>query len=349
MSENQTPTAADRPQYTRKDFLSSTEPRWCLGCGTYATFNGMTRTFLKLGHARENFAVISGIGCSSRLPYYSNTYGFHTIHGRAPTVAMGLKIVNPALDVWVVTGDGDGLSIGGNHFMHMMRRNPNIKMVLFNNQIYGLTKGQTSPTSPLGVKTKSTPYGSIDRPMHPLTVALGAGATFVARVPDTDNELMFQVLNEAAAHKGVAIIEVLINCVIFNDGAFSSLTEKATRPDTTVKLEAGKPLIFGANRDRGIRMNGVHPEVVKVGEGGVPLSEIVVHDPGNSNAGYAFMLAEMGGGDLPVPFGVLRQVQDHIYEPAQPKPTPEGFAKLMRGSAAWVCESDGSVHPYSEK
>lgn len=342
----QAPVLSEHPPLTRKDFLSSTEPRWCLGCGTYSTFNGMTRVFVDSGLPREKIAVISGIGCSSRLPYYSNTYGFHTIHGRAPTVAMGLKSVNPDLAVWLVTGDGDGLSIGGNHFMHMMRRNPKIKMVLFNNQIYGLTKGQTSPTSPLGTKTKSTPYGSIDRPMHPLTVALGAGATFVARVPDTDNDMLFQVLKAAAAHDGVAMVEVLINCVIFNDAVFAPLTDKATRPDTTVKLEAGKPLIFGANRDKGIRMNGVNPEVVKVGEGGVPLSEILIHDPSNPNTGYAFMLAEMGG-ELPVPFGILRQVQDHVYQPVVGKPTPDGFAKAMRGSGAWVCEADGSVHAFA--
>src|ERR1035437_6724691 len=188
MTEIQSPV----PAYTRKDFLGA-DPRWCLGCGNYATLNAMTRIFVNSGTPRENFAVISGIGCSSRLPYYLNTYGFHTIHGRAPTVAMGLKMANPDLNVWVITGDGDGLSIGGNHFIHTMRRNPNLKVIVFNNQIYGLTKGQTSPTSPLGSKTKSTPAGSFDRPMHPLTVALGAGATFVARVPDTDNDMLFKV------------------------------------------------------------------------------------------------------------------------------------------------------------
>ncbi|OFZ13234.1 MAG: 2-oxoacid:ferredoxin oxidoreductase subunit beta, partial [Bdellovibrionales bacterium RBG_16_40_8] len=273
-------TQSSTPAYTRKDFLAA-EPRWCLGCGDYAALNALTRVFLSSGTLRENFAIISGIGCSSRLPYYSNTYGFHTIHGRAPSVAMGLKMTNPDLNVWVVTGDGDGLSIGGNHFIHTMRRNPNIKVIIFNNQIYGLTKGQTSPTSPLGSKTKSTPAGSFDRPMHPLTVALGAGATFVAQVPDTDNELLFNVLNAANKHKGVALIEILINCVIFNDGAFSCFTDKATRPDTTVKLEAGKPLLFGANMDKGIRMKSDRPEIVKVGEGGVPVSEILVHDPAN--------------------------------------------------------------------
>lgn len=336
----------NKQKYTRKDFLSSSEPRWCLGCGTYSTFNAITKTFMNAGIAREKFAVISGIGCSSRLPYYSNTYGFHTIHGRAPSVAIGLKSANPDLNVWVITGDGDGLSIGGNHFIHMMRRNPNIKMVLFNNQIYGLTKGQTSPTSPLGTKTKSAPYGSQDRPMHPLTLALGAGATFAARVPDTDNEMLASVLEAASKHEGVAIVEVLINCVIFNDGVFAPLTEKTSRPDTTVNLEAGKPLLFGVNKDKGIQMINDRPHVVKVGEGGVPLSEIVVHDPANPNSGYAFMLAEMGGGEVPVPFGILRQIQEHVYQPVVPTQPREAFDKALRGSNAWVHEADGTIRAF---
>ncbi len=343
-NSGQLPTdPAEKPKLTRKDFLSGIEPRWCVGCGDYSTFNAVTRVFVNSGIAREKFALISGIGCSSRLPYYSNTYGFHTIHGRAPTVAMGLKIANPDLNVWVFTGDGDGLSIGGNHFIHLMRRNPNMKVVLFNNQIYGLTKGQTSPTSPLGVKTKSMPYGSIDRPMHPLTLALGAGATFVARVPDTDNDMLFQTLTAAQEHKGIAIVEVLINCVIFNDGVFAPFTDKATRPDTTVRLEAGKPLIFGAQSDRGIRMRDNRPEAVKIGEGGVSASDIIVHDPANPNSGYAFMLAEMGGAELPVPFGILRQTSEYVYQPAPGKPTPEGFAKVMQGSGAWMHEANGSI------
>lgn len=340
-TENLSP--ATPPKYTRKDFLSGTEPRWCAGCGTFSTLNAITRTFANRGINREKFAVISGIGCSSRLPYYTNAYGFHTIHGRAPSVAMGLKMINPELDVWVITGDGDGLSIGGNHFIHTMRRNPNIKVVLFNNQIYGLTKGQTSPTSPLGSKTKSTPYGSIDRPMHPLTVALGAGATFVARVPDNDNEMLFQAMAAAATHQGVAIIEVLINCVIFNDGAFSSLTEKTSRPETTIKLEAGKPLLFGAKMDKGIRMKNNRPEVVTFGPEGADISEIIVHDPANPNSGYAFMLAEMGGGDIPVPFGIIRQIQDHVYEPKKGKPSEDGFNKVLRGSGSWEHLNDGSI------
>ncbi|GIL18872.1 MAG: 2-oxoglutarate ferredoxin oxidoreductase subunit beta [Oligoflexia bacterium] len=331
------------PTYSRKDFLSSTEPRWCAGCGTFATFNGITRAFVNAGIEREKFAVVSGIGCSSRLPYYSNTYGFHTIHGRAPTVAMGLKMANPDLNVWVITGDGDGLSIGGNHFIHLMRRNPNIKVVLFNNQIYGLTKGQTSPTSPLGAKTKSAPYGSVDRPMHPLTVALGAGATFVARVPDTDNELMYQVLNAASKHEGVAIVEVLINCVIFNDKVFESITNKETRPDTTVLLEAGKPLLFGANKDRGIIMKNDRPTVAKIGEGGARLEDVIIHDPQNPNSGYAFMLAEMGDSELPVPYGIFRQIHEHVHKPHAGKGNKEGLLKTLRGSNTWSVDNSGKI------
>lgn len=338
---------AAKPKYTRKDFLTNTDPRWCLGCGDYATFNAITRVFLNSGIDREKFAVISGIGCSSRLPYYSNTYGFHTIHGRAPTVAMGLKLANPELNVWVMTGDGDGLSIGGNHFIHLMRRNPNIKMVLFNNQIYGLTKGQTSPTSPLGVKTKSTPFGSYDRPIHPLTMALGAGATFVARVTDSDNEMLFNVIEAASKHQGVAIVEVLINCVIFNDGAFKKYTDKTTRPDTTLSLQHGRPLLFGANMDHGIRLNKeAQPEIVKVGEGGVDVSEVLVHDISKSNAGYAFMLAQMGFEDsLPMPVGIFRQTDEHVYQPPVGKPTAESVNKVLRGSNTWVREADGSIKP----
>ncbi len=338
-----TTSAAAKPLYTRKDFLSSTDPRWCAGCGTYATFNGITRTFLNSGVEKEKFAVIAGIGCSSRLPYYSNTYGFHTIHGRAPTVAMGLKMINPDLNVWVITGDGDGLSIGGNHFIHLMRRNSNIKMVLFNNQIYGLTKGQASPTSPLGSKTKSSPYGSVDRPMHPLTMALGAGATFVARVPDNDNELMFQVMQAAMAHQGIALIEVLINCVIFNDGIFDPLTNKETRPDKTVLLEAGKPLIYGQQKNKGIIMKNDRPLSVTIGENGITEKDLILHDPQNPNSGYSFMLAEMGDQELPVPYGILRQIQEPVHKPHASKGTKEQLQNTLKGSGAWEVGSDGNI------
>jgi len=328
---------------TRKDFVSSSEPRWCVGCGCYSTLNSIFKTFIASGTPRENFALFSGIGCSSRLPYYSNTYGFHSIHGRAPTLAMGMKMVKPEQSVWIMTGDGDGLAIGGNHFIHLARRNPNIKMILFNNQIYGLTKGQVSPTSPRGTSTKSSPYGSLDRPFQPMTLALGAGATFVARVPDNDNEMLFAAMDAANKHDGVAIIEVLINCVIFNDAAYESLTGKESRADRTIRLEAGKPLLFGKNMDKGIRFRDAKAEVVKVGEGGVPLSEILVHDPSNLNSTYAFMLAEMGDSEMPMPIGIIRSIKDYVYTPYTCKPTPEGYKKAMLGGSAWETSADGTI------
>jgi 2-oxoglutarate ferredoxin oxidoreductase subunit beta len=320
------------PALTRKDFLSSVDPRWCAGCGDYATLNILTRVFAESGIPRENFAVISGIGCSSRLPYYINAYGFHTLHGRAPTVATGLKLANPALNVWVATGDGDGLSIGGNHFIHLIRRNPNIKLILFNNQIYGLTKGQLSPTSPQGTKTKSSPYGSIDRPMHPLTLALGAGATFVARTTDSDVDLLYKVLSAAQSHQGVAVVEVLINCVIFNDGTFDPLSKKA-----------GERLIYGAAMNKGIVMRGTQPESVVIGENGAKIEDVIIHDPKNPSGSYAYMLAEMMGPDMPVPLGVLKQTEEYVYEPFTKSPSREGFSKLMKGNGSWEIDSSGSV------
>lgn len=326
---------------TRTDFLSGVDPRWCAGCGDFSVFHSVTKVFASLGIPREKFAVISGIGCSSRFPYYTNTYGFHTLHGRAPTVAMGLKMTQPDLNVWITTGDGDALSIGGNHFIHLIRRNPNIKLVLFNNQIYGLTKGQASPTSSLGAKTKSTPYGTVDRPLSPLTLALGAGATFVARAPDNDPQLVSSVVSAAAEHQGTAIVEVLINCVIFNDGVFDSVTNKATRDETTVRLEQGKPLLFGKSRDKGIRLNsqGV-PEVVSLSA--VSQESLLVHDMASANGGYAFMLSEMGGGSYPVPYGVLKAVQESVYHLEPQKPTSEGFEKVLRGPNSWRLDARGN-------
>src|SRR5437870_1443928 len=224
------------PRLTRKDFTSDQDVRWCPGCGDYAILAQVQKVMPELGIARENIVFVSGIGCSSRFPYYMNTYGFHGIHGRAPAIATGLKMSRPELQVWVVTGDGDGLSIGGNHLMHALRRNIDLKILLFNNRIYGLTKGQYSPTSELGKKTKSTPYGTVDRPFNPLTLALGAGATFVARSVATDVAHLAQVLRRAAAHKGAAFVEILQNCNVFNDGAWSDLTEKATKADSQLLL-----------------------------------------------------------------------------------------------------------------
>src|SRR3989449_6628814 len=255
-------TATALPTLTAKDLASDQEVRWCPGCGDYSILAQMKKALAPLGIAREKTVFISGIGCASRFPYYMNTYGFHGIHGRAPAIATGLKMANPDLTVWVVTGDGDGLSIGGNHLMHALRRNVDLKILLFNNRIYGLTKGQYSPTSELGKVTKSTPVGSADHPLNPLLLALGVDATFVARTIDVEAKHQQDIIKRAAEHKGAAFVEILQNCNVYNDGAFASLTDKETKADTQLMLEHGKPMIFGKNKDRGIRLAGLAPEVV---------------------------------------------------------------------------------------
>src|SRR5437899_7290398 len=271
-------------QLTKKDFVSNQEVRWCPGCGDYAILNNVQKVMPELGVSREKTVFVSGIGCSSRFPYYMNTYGFHSIHGRAPAIATGIKCANPDLSVWVITGDGDALSIGGNHFMHAIRRNLDINYILFNNRIYGLTKGQYSPTSELGKKTKSTPLGTVDRPFNPLSLALGAESTFVARSVDVFQAHLKETLKHAAAHKGSAFIEILQNCNIFNDGAWFSLTEKDTRSEHVIQLEDGKPLVFGKNRDKGIRRKPDGDiEVVPLGNG-VTETELVVHDAHHQRA-----------------------------------------------------------------
>jgi 2-oxoglutarate ferredoxin oxidoreductase subunit beta len=300
---------------TKKDFASDQEVRWCPGCGDYAILASVQSVFPELGIPKENFVVVSGIGCSSRFPYYMNTFGFHSIHGRAPAVATGIKIANPQLSVWIATGDGDALSIGGNHIIHLMRRNVDIKVMLFNNRIYGLTKGQYSPTSELGKKTKSTPFGSVDRPFNPLAVAIGAGATFVARSVDVYAPHLKEVLGRAAAHKGTSFIEILQNCNIFNDGAFEPYREKDQRDDNVIHLKHGDPLVFGKAKDKGIRMRAAfEPEVVALG-GGVAEKDLVVHDE-KGPAAYAFMLAQMESPAFPMPIGVLRNVDAPVLDVA---------------------------------
>ncbi len=309
-------TVADKPKLTRKDFQSSQEVRWCPGCGDYAILAAVQRFLPSLGVPKENIVFISGIGCSSRFPYYMSTYGFHTIHGRAPAIATGTKVANPDLSVWVVTGDGDSLSIGGNHFIHALRRNVNIKVLLFNNRIYGLTKGQYSPTSEPGKITKSSPVGSLDHPFSPASVALGAEATFVARTIDRDAKHFDQMLKRAAEHNGSAVVEIFQNCNVFNDGAFVHFTDKKKKDDNQLRIEHGKPLLF-AGGTKGIRMggsSGMAPEVVTVGEGGVDISEIVVHDETEHSGGLAFMLSKLQSPEFPMPIGVLRSVQRPSYE-----------------------------------
>ncbi len=306
--------AATVPAYTKKDFQSDQEVRWCPGCGDYAILSAVQSVFPELGVPREKFVVVSGIGCSSRFPYYMNTFGFHSIHGRAPAIATGIKIARPELEVWVATGDGDALSIGGNHTIHMLRRNVGIKVLLFNNRIYGLTKGQYSPTSELGKKAKSTPYGSLDRPFHPLALALGAEATFVARSVDVFQPHLKAVLKKAAAHQGSAFVEILQNCNIFNDGAWDAVSEKELREENTISLEHGQPLVFGKAKDKGIRANGLGLEVVSLGNG-VGEKDLVVHDEHHPNPAYAFQLSRLDATPgFPTPIGVLRSVVAPSYE-----------------------------------
>jgi 2-oxoglutarate ferredoxin oxidoreductase subunit beta len=266
-----------------------------------------------LGVPRENIVFISGIGCSSRLPYYMNTYGFHSIHGRAPTIASGLKASRPELSVWVITGDGDALSIGGNHFLHLMRRNVDLQIVLHNNEIYGLTKGQYSPTSPLSKVTSSSPMGSIDWPLRPIAVALGAESTFAARSLDVDPHHMVEVLAAAHAHKGTSFVEIYQNCNIYNDGAFEDFTAKEVRADRMLFLKHGEPMIFGKNADKGITLRGLKPEVVELGKDGVTEKDLLVHDVSLEDPTIAFMLSRMDYPDYPVPVGVIRDVQRPTY------------------------------------
>jgi 2-oxoglutarate ferredoxin oxidoreductase subunit beta len=337
-------TTATLPVLTKKDFQTDQEVRWCPGCGDYAILSAVQAVFPELGIKRENFVVVSGIGCSSRFPYYMNTFGFHTIHGRAPAVATGIKAIRPDLEVWVVTGDGDALSIGGNHTIHMLRRNVGLKVLLFNNKIYGLTKGQYSPTSEVNKKTKSTPFGSLDRPFNPLALAIGAEATFVARSVDIFQQHLKDTLKIAAAHSGSAFIEILQNCNIFNDGAWFSLTERDARSEHIIYLEQGKPMIFGKNRDKGIRMIGMDLEVVQLGNGTTE-QDLLVHDAHNPNPTYAFALAQMEKREgFPTPVGVLRNWNDQPrYEEVLNQQIKEVIArrgpgdlnKLLRAGDTW--------------
>ncbi|MBK7672186.1 MAG: 2-oxoacid:ferredoxin oxidoreductase subunit beta [bacterium] len=290
-------------QLKAKDFKSDQEIRWCPGCGDYSIIAGVQAVLADIGVARENVVMVSGIGCSSRFPYYMETYGFHSIHGRANAIATGVKVANPDLQVWVITGDGDGLSIGGNHMIHSLRRNVDLKIILFNNEIYGLTKGQYSPTSPQGLKTKTSPFGSVDAPFNPLQLALGSGATFVARTLDTQPKHMKEVLAAAAAHKGAAFVEVWQNCVIFNDGAFKDWTDKTTRDEQTIMLQPNQPMVFGKDQDKGLRIDGFALKVV-------PAAEASVWDPTVDSAGPAFVMTQLDADPtMPRPFGVFRSVQ----------------------------------------
>ncbi len=313
---------------TPKDFASDQDVRWCPGCGDYSILKQVQKVFPELGIARENVVFISGIGCSSRFPYYMNTYGFHSIHGRAPAIATGLKVTRPELSVWVVTGDGDGLSIGGNHLLHALRRNVDLKILLFNNRIYGLTKGQYSPTSELGKVTKATPFGSTDYPVKPLSVALGADATFIARSIDVEARHLQEMIRRAYEHRGAALIEILQNCNVYNDGAFADLTERETKADTQLVLKQGEPMIFGKNRDRGIRLNGLTPEVVPLGNG-IQESDLLVHD--EKDPLIAFILSRMEPPAFPTPIGVIRAVERPTLDELMNRQIQEVKAKQGEG------------------
>ncbi len=294
------------PVLKAADFASDQDVRWCPGCGDYSILAQMKKVLPEVGVPREKIVFISGIGCSSRFPYYMNTYGMHSIHGRAPTFATGLKSTRPDLMVWVITGDGDALSIGGNHFIHALRRNLDINIVLFNNRIYGLTKGQYSPTSIEGQVTKSTPMGSIDHPISPLSIALAAEATFVARSIDAHVKHLSETLFRASAHKGVSLVEVYQNCNVFNDGAMAYAQEKSQRAENVVELEHGKPLVFAGGK-KGIRMVGNHLEVVSTDQ--VAVDDLLIHDEKDPNPSIHMMLARMSHPAMPEPIGVLRAVE----------------------------------------
>ncbi|MBI3549640.1 MAG: 2-oxoacid:ferredoxin oxidoreductase subunit beta [Elusimicrobia bacterium] len=340
MADTLTASPAPSAPMNRQDFVSDQIVRWCPGCGDYAILASVQKLMPSLGIPREKIVFVSGIGCSSRFPYYMNTYGMHSIHGRAPTFATGLKSARPDLTVWVVTGDGDGLSIGGNHLLHALRRNVDLKILLFNNKIYGLTKGQASPTSELGKKTKSSPFGTIDRPINPLRFALAAEAPFVARTVDTDVTHMGQVLERAAKHKGSAFVEIYQNCIVFNDAAFPGVQSRDTRDDAAVKLEHGKPMIFGKAKDKGVKLNGFKPEVVTF-DPAKPPSDLLVHDE-KANPAVAYMLTELEGDDLPVAMGVFRDVESPTFDglmnqqiAENAKPGADDLQKLLTGSDSW--------------
>ena len=293
---------AENTTLTKKDFVSDQEIRWCPGCGDYAILSAVQKVFPELGVPKEKFLIVSGIGCSSRFPYYMNTFGFHSIHGRAPAVATGATLANPDLSVWLITGDGDAMSIGGNHFIHTLRRNVDINIIMFNNRIYGLTKGQYSPTSEVGKVTKSTPNGSLDYPFNPASLALGAGATFISRTIDKDIKHQTEIYKDAYSHKGGTFIEVYQNCNIFNDGAFQTLTDKATKLNSIIKLANNEPMIFGENSDKGLVLDGFKLKVVDLNENSK--YDILIHDVSDKN--LAMLICEMTYDEsLPTPMGVF--------------------------------------------
>ncbi|MCX4290675.1 MAG: 2-oxoacid:ferredoxin oxidoreductase subunit beta [Odoribacter sp.] len=303
--------------YTAKDFKSDQEVRWCPGCGDHGIIMAVQKAMAELDYPKESWAIISGIGCSSRFPYYMNAYGFHTIHGRAAAIASGAKNANRKLNILQISGDGDALAIGGNHFIHVIRRNVDMTILLFNNEIYGLTKGQYSPTTKLGTKTKTSPYGTIEHPFNPGELAIGAQSKFFARSIDTNVALTAEVLETAVKHKGTSVVEVLQNCVIFADGAHSAITDKELKEDRQLILQHGKPMIFGKNKDKGLRLDKTGKlEVVEIGKNGVTVDDILVHDAHDPNPFLHWMLVNMKAPEFPVALGVIREVEAHTYDEA---------------------------------
>ena len=335
------------PNLTFQDFKSDQAVRWCPGCGDHAVLAALQRALPQVSHAlgyeKERYVVVSGIGCSSRLPYYMDTYGFHSIHGRATAVSTGIKVANPTLTVWQACGDGDALAIGGNHFIHAIRRNIDINIILFNNRIYGLTKGQYSPTSKFGAITKTSPYGTVEQPFNPGSLVLGAKGTFFARSLDVELKLNEEILTQAALHDGTSVVEMLTNCVIFNDGAHRDLSDPAVKADRTIVLRDGEKMIFGKNRDKGLVLEGMGLKAVTIGEDGYTLDDILVHDASSDNMGLHMMLAEMKGPELPVALGVIRNVKQLTYDDGVRDQVLEVTAKskihsvdeLLRSGSTW--------------
>ncbi len=341
MSEKTAPVTPEKPVYTAKDFSSDADVRWCPGCGDYSILAQVQRTLPRIDRKKEDYTFISGIGCSSRFPYYMDCYGLHSIHGRATAFATGLKVTRPDLSVWVVTGDGDGLSIGGNHMMHILRRNVNCNILLFNNRIYGLTKGQYSPTSEVGKKTKSTPFGSIDAPINPVRFALGCGASYVARTIDREAKHQQEIYEDAYNHTGTSFIEIYQNCNIFNDGAFAHLTERDIKDDNVLVLKHGEPMIFGKESDRGIRVNGLRLEVVVLAD--VPADQLLRHDETSQELAHLLSLMNDQPG-MPTPIGVIYRERRDTYDDlanAQLEAARERFGEgdleqLLHEGETWV-------------
>ncbi len=328
---------------TKKDFVSDQMIRWCPGCGDYAILSAMQNALPKLGRKKEDLVFVSGIGCAARFPYYMNTYGFHTIHGRGPAVATGIKLANPDLSVWEIQGDGDALAIGGNHFIHVLRRNVDINILLFNNEIYGLTKGQYSPTSPLGKVTKSTPQGGIERPFNAGELVIGSNGAFFARTIDSNPKLMAEVFLESAQHQGTSLIEVLQNCVIYNDKAHAAVTAKEKKDDFQLHLEHGKPMLFGADGNKGLRLNGLNLEVVNLDDAGVREQDILVHDAHTQDSTLHLMLVKMKAPQFPVALGIIRatkavtfdQLVQGQYEESRKNAKYSTIDELLNGGNTW--------------